>query len=68
MATLKPVCQDFCGGYAVFGPSQQELQKGMSDRSDEQLRAVLLSPSGEYTDDALNAAKDEIRRRGMDPS
>jgi hypothetical protein len=68
MATQKPICQDFYGGYALSGPSQQELQKGMSDRSDEQLRAILLSPSGEYTDDALNAARDEIRRRGMDPS
>ncbi len=52
----------------MFGPSQEEIQKGMSDHPDEQLRAILLSRSGEYTADAINAARDEFRRRGKDAS
>jgi len=57
-----------CPFPTTFGTSQEQLQRAMAAHTDEQLQAILLSPSGEYTADAISAARAEYHNRRLDTS
>lgn len=44
------------------------LQAAMAERTDEELTRILTEDAPDYTEEALAAARDELTRRGGDPS
>lgn len=47
-------------------PSQEELKKAMRDKTDEELYLLLQVNTQDFTIEAIEAARDEFRRRQLD--